>query len=134
MSVVMISDRRAMNLNPAVVSFEIVTDPMPMRKDAEGVIRVGATRLTLDTVVAAFQDGATAEQIVEMFPGTELADVYAVISYYLRHREDVERYLQQRQQFAEEIRKCNQTRFPAYGLRERLLARRTKPSQPPQTV
>jgi uncharacterized protein (DUF433 family) len=131
MSVAVMNDRLSMKMSPEVVSFEIVTDPMPMRRDSEGVIRVGESRLTLDIVVAAFQDGATAEQIVEMFPGTELADVYAVISYYLRHHEEVECYLQQREQFAEAIRKHNQARFPSNGLRERLLARRKQP-RPPQ--
>ena len=35
--------------------------PVPLRTDADGVVRVGRTRVTLDTVVAAFEEGATAE-------------------------------------------------------------------------
>jgi hypothetical protein len=53
----------------------------------------------------------------------ELADVYAVISYYLRHQNDVEAYLQQRQERAEGVRVENERQFPSHGLRDRLLAR-----------
>ena len=42
--------------------FEVVADPIPLQTDADGVVRVGGTRVTLDTVVAAFADGATAEE------------------------------------------------------------------------
>jgi hypothetical protein len=47
-----------------------------------------------------------------------------VISYYLRHRNDVEAYLQRRQERAEGIRIENERQFPSHGLRDRLLARR----------
>ncbi len=53
-----------------------------------------------------------------------LADVYATISFYLKHQSEVEAYLQQRQQQAEEIRVINQARFDPQGLRDRLLARK----------
>ncbi|MCH8961923.1 MAG: hypothetical protein IH820_11535, partial [Bacteroidetes bacterium] len=55
-----------------------------------------------------------------------LADVYAVISYYLRQSDEVEAYLRQRQQQAEEIRGQNEARFQLNGIRKRLLARREK--------
>ena len=40
--------------------------------------------------MAAFDEGATAEEIVQQYPALSLADAYAAISYYLRHRSDVE--------------------------------------------
>jgi uncharacterized protein (DUF433 family) len=103
----------------------IATEPIPLETDADGVARVGGTRVTLDTIVAAFNEGATAEEIVHQYPSLHLADVYAVISYYLRRRSDVEAYLRQRQQRADEIRKQNESRFDPQGVRDRLLARRT---------
>ncbi len=39
------------------------SETVPLVRDADGVIRVGKTRVTLDTVVSAFLDGATAEEI-----------------------------------------------------------------------
>jgi uncharacterized protein (DUF433 family) len=104
---------------------QFVTEPIPLKADVDGVVRVGGTRVTLDTVVAAFNEGATPEEIVHQYPSLHLADVYAVIGYYLRRREDVEAYLHQQQQKANEVRKQNESRFDPHGVRDRLLARRT---------
>jgi uncharacterized protein (DUF433 family) len=104
----------------------IANEPIPLEKDVDGVIRVGGTRVTLDTVVTAFKEGATAEEIVSQYPTLALADVYAVISYYLRHQPEVEAYLRQRQQLAEAIRQQNEARFDPHGIRDRLLARQAK--------
>lgn len=101
-------------------------EPVPLVTDKDGVVRIGGTRVTLDTAVAAFNEGATAEEIVQQYPSLQLADVYAVISYYLRNQSEVDTYLKKRQQQAEEIRKQNEARFDPQGIRERLLARRPK--------
>jgi len=93
-----------------------------MKADKNGVIRVGRTRVTLDTLVQAFADGATAEEIVQQYPALELADVYAVIAYYLRNTSQVEAYLSQRRQHADQVRQEMETRFDPAGIRQRLLA------------
>jgi len=98
-------------------------EPLPLEPDADGVIRVGKTRVTLDTVVAAFNEGATAEEIVQQYPSLSLADVYSVIAYYLNRRADVDAYLEQRRENAVKVREENERRFPPAGIRERLLAR-----------
>jgi hypothetical protein len=71
-------------------------------------------------VVAVFNQGATAEEIVYRYPSLNLADVYATIAFYLKHQSEVEVYLQQRRQQAQEIRAVNQARFDPQGLRDRL--------------
>ena len=106
------------------VSLTLRAEPVPLATDIDGVVRVGGTRVTLDTVVAAFEDGATAEEIVYQCPSLGLADVYSVIGYYLHRRSEVEAYLRQRQQRADEVRRQNEARFDPRGIRERLLARR----------
>ncbi len=98
--------------------FSIKAEPMPLEVNADGVVRVGGTRVTLDTVVAAFNQGATAEEIVFQYPSLQLADVYAAISYYLRHQQEVEVYLQQRQQRASEIRRQNEAKFDSQCVRD----------------
>lgn len=100
------------------------TEQVPIRTDADGVIRVGGTRVALDTVVAAFDAGATAEEIVQQYPSVTLPDVYSVIAYYLRHQSEVRAYLAQRQRQAAEVREENERRFDPTGIRDRLLARR----------
>ena len=103
----------------------VVTDqPIPLIADADNVVRVANTRVTLDTVIAAFREGATPETIAQQYPSLALADVYAVIGYYLNHRPEVHAYLQQREQAAARIRQGNESRFDPDGVRERLLARR----------
>ncbi|MGC9524900.1 MAG: DUF433 domain-containing protein [Limnospira sp.] len=106
------------------MTFSIPLEPVPLEFHPDGVVRVGGTRVTLDTVVAAFNQGATAEEIASQYPSLQLADIYATIAFYLRRQEDVENYLQQRKHRAEEIRLQNQRRFDTEGVRDRLLARR----------
>lgn len=119
-------DKRQQGMQVGVDQIPILieTNPVPLKTDADGVVRVGGTRVTLDTVVAAFKEGATAEEIVYQYPSLKLADVYSVIGYYLQHRPDVEAYLRRRQRQADEVRKRNEAQFDAHGIRDRLLARR----------
>lgn len=107
------------------MALSIGMEPVPLKTDADGVARVGLTRVTLDTVVAAFDEGATAEEIVHQYPSLHLADVYAVIAYYLQHRPEIDDYLRLRQEQAARVRQENQSRFDPEGIRDRLLARRT---------
>jgi uncharacterized protein (DUF433 family) len=95
----------------------------PLHLDRDGVMRVGGTRVTLDTVIGAYEDGATAEQIVLQYDSLRLPDVYAVIGYYLDNRTEVEEYLRRRQQEAEAVRRQVEARTPQAGIRDRLQAR-----------
>ena len=61
----------------------VSADPVPLRTNGDGVVRVGSTRIPLDTVVTVFDLGASPEEIVQQFSALDLADVYAVIGYYL---------------------------------------------------
>lgn len=116
---------KAMNLE-VLMTLAIVAEIAPLKANEDGVILVGKTRVTLDTVVTVFNQGTTAEEIVYRYPSLNLADVYATIAFYLNHQSEVEAYLQQRQQRSQEIRVMNQARFDPQGLRDRLLARRTQ--------
>lgn len=98
-------------------------ETIPLETDTNGVIRVSNTRVTLDTIIQAFGDGATAEEIAQQYPSVPLADIYSVIGYYLRHAAEVEDYLQQRREQADRVREINEARFNPVGVRERLLAR-----------
>lgn len=104
----------------------VTPEPIPLSADQDGVMRVGNTRVTLDTVVEAFREGATAEEISQQYPSLRLADVYAVIGYYLRHQTEVEDYLRRRQRRAADARQTSEASFDPAGVRERLLARRTR--------
>jgi uncharacterized protein (DUF433 family) len=97
----------------------------PLAADASGALRVGNSRVTLDTVVSAFRDGATAEEIAEQYPAISLGQVYAVIAYYLAHTAEVDDYLDAQEQRSAEVRQANERLFDPTGIRARLLARQT---------
>ena len=102
----------------------VATEPIPLATDNDGVIRIGGTRVTLDTIVAAYHEGAAPEEIARQYPSLELGDVYSAIAYYLHHRSEVDSYLQERQQQAAVVRELNESRFDPNGIRAKLLARR----------
>ncbi|MCB0154007.1 MAG: DUF433 domain-containing protein [Anaerolineae bacterium] len=97
---------------------------VPLNRDVDDVIRVGNTRVRLDTVVHAFNEGYTAEEIVSQYPALRLADVYATIAYYLNHRGSVDDYLQHRADVAATIRAEIEQKPEYQDFRARLLARR----------
>jgi uncharacterized protein (DUF433 family) len=106
----------------------LIAEPPPLRTDADGVVRVGGTRVRLDTVVTTFNSGCGAEEIVLKYPSLDLKDVYSVIAYYLWHRAEIDAYLRQRRQLEEATLQELDSRFPPAGVRDRLLNRRSKPA------
>jgi uncharacterized protein (DUF433 family) len=108
------------------MSLILTADPLPLRADEHGSIRVGNTRVLLELVIRAYQDGATAEQIAKRFDTLDLADVHAVLAYYLRHRGEVEGYLSRREAEAEATRQRIEAEMPRSVSREELMARWAK--------
>jgi uncharacterized protein (DUF433 family) len=105
----------------------IQTDPLPLRTDESGVIRVGKSQVVLDVVIDAFNKGADPASIVQGYSTLELADVHAVIAYYLRHRPEVDEYLHTRQKEAQRLRQEIEAGQPGRSeLREKLLARKAQ--------
>lgn len=106
------------------MTLTLAATPVPLTTDADGVVRVAGTRVTLDVVVTAFLEGATAEEIAQQYPVLPLAEVYAVIGYYLHDQASVDDYLRDLQHRRAGVRAENERRHPPEGLRSRLLARR----------
>lgn len=102
---------------------EPLQESVPLRTDDDGVLRVGGTRVPLETVVSAFEAGSTPEEILQDFPVLRLDDIYAVLTYYLRHTAEVRVYLDRREALSEEMRRKWEARAPQADLRQRLLAR-----------
>jgi uncharacterized protein (DUF433 family) len=112
------------------VPLTLQADPIPLRLDDEGGVRVGETRVLLELVIEAHRDGAIPETIVQWFDSLRLADVYAVISYYLKHKAEVEEYLRRREKFAAQVRRTIEAEQPSRpNFREELLARRARTEQ-----
>ena len=100
---------------------------VPLWKDESGAYRVGKTRVLLDLVIRAFQDGATPETIVQRYESLHLADVYAVIGFYLTHQQEIDHYLADRERDAEALRaQIEAVQPPRPGFRQQLLDRLAK--------
>ena len=107
------------------MTLALQADPIPLNMDEQGTLRVGSSRVTLDVLLEEYEKGASPETLVQAFDTLELADVYAVLSYYLRHRDEVSLYLQRRDEEAKEIRqKLEAAGMTWPAVRETLLARR----------
>jgi uncharacterized protein (DUF433 family) len=100
---------------------------VPLFEDGQGGLRVKGTRVLLERIVHAFEDGAIPERIVQSYDTLRLPDVYAVLTWYLHREAEVEQYLQKRQEEAEVIRRTIEAKQPDRSeLRARLMARRAE--------
>jgi uncharacterized protein (DUF433 family) len=73
----------------AVVMYPIC----PYIEERDGGLYVAKTRVSLDSVVIRFQQGASPEKIVQSFPVLKLSQVYGAIAYYLENEAAIGEYL-----------------------------------------
>ncbi len=100
-----------------------LTVSVPLWQDPPGVLRVGKSRVLLELVLHAYQKGESPEGIVEMYPALEVADVFAVIAYYLAHQTEVDEYLRQCLDQAEAMRRKIEASQGPGPSKEELVAR-----------
>ena len=93
---------------------------VPLTRGEGSVFRIRRTRVTLDSIVGEFKDGATPEQIQEGFPSVPFSDIYSVIAYSSQHSRAAENYLSAQAQAAKEVRREMGGRVGTRGLRERV--------------
>jgi uncharacterized protein (DUF433 family) len=101
---------------PAVIN-------IPLEPDEHGTIRVGGTRVTLESVIADYHRGATPEEIVHDFPVLKVADVYHVIGYFLENRAELDAYIQRQHEEGERLRREWEAEHPPRLTRDVLQAR-----------
>jgi uncharacterized protein (DUF433 family) len=95
----------------------------PFQWDEAGGIRVGSSRVTLDSILASYHNGSTAEEIAIQFSVLSLEDIYSSIAYYLSHRQEIDFYLEQRNQKSLKLREALSQRHNLIELRQQLLSR-----------
>lgn len=81
---------------------------------AEGLYTVSGTPVSLDSIVHAFLAGQSAESIAQSFPTLTLEQVYGAITFYLAHRDDIDRYLDARRQDFETQREASRKADPMF--------------------
>lgn len=103
----------------------LYADPVPLRVDETGAIRVGSSRVTLDVLLADYRKDLSVEEIVRQLDSLDLADAYGALAYCHRHRQDVEEYLRRRADEAEALRREIEAAQPDPAeLKARLTSRR----------
>jgi uncharacterized protein (DUF433 family) len=113
--------------HPMSIQVEFQATAPPLRWDKAGGIRIGESRVTLDSLLAAYNTGSTPEEIALQYDVLHLSEIYATITYYLTHRQQIDNYLEQRRQNAQHYRQELAQNYNLVNLRQRLLARH--PSQ-----
>lgn len=95
----------------------------PLVQEADGTVRISGSRITFETLVGAYEKGATAEQIQDSFPSLSLRQIYGAIAYYLEHEAEVKTYLRNRRDEAESLRREIESHQDTAGFRARVRAR-----------
>lgn len=101
---------------------------IPLTHWEDGSIRVGNTRVLLELVISAFNEGSTPEEIVISYPTLKLAEVYGTITYYLENRDQIDAYIAKRAAEADQLWTTIEADENQKRLREKLLARRAEKS------
>src|SRR5205823_3612600 len=91
------------------MTFPLPPIPVPLRDDGHGGLRIGSSRVTLDSVLAIREQGGHAEDIHEAFSTVPLADIHAVLAWALLHPDLVVDYLRRRDTEAEMLRRQAET-------------------------
>lgn len=107
------------------MTLNLKTEAPPLRPDGTGGLRIGKSRVLLEVIIRAFENGATPETLVQQYSTTTLADIYSVIGYYLRHKSEIEAYIAERDEQAYEVRsKVESRQKDLTEIRQRLQAHR----------
>ncbi|MCA9839258.1 MAG: DUF433 domain-containing protein [Trueperaceae bacterium] len=88
------------------MTVDLSPENVPLTQTEQGVLLVSGTRVGLEVIVSDFNLGASAEEIALSYSSLSLADVYAVIAFYLRHKEELTAYLNVQAEQAEASRAC----------------------------
>lgn len=107
------------------MTLQVHADPPPLEQVDGGAIHISGTRIPLERVVRAFLAGSTPEQIAHDFDVLSIKEVYAVVSYYLHHRPEVDAYVAEADRVAAGEREEIQRLHEPAEIRARLLARRS---------
>ena len=102
------------------------TQTTPLTQEADGTVRIRGSRITLDTLVGAYEKGATAEQIQDSFPSLSLRQIYGTIAYYLEQEAEVKTYLQLRRAEAQSLRNQIESQQDTAEFRARVRARQAQ--------
>lgn len=110
-------------MKPSELLAQIRSPDLPLRLDEGGALRVGDTRITLETVLAEFEQGSSPEMIVLSYPTLKLEQVYTLLAFYLHNRTLFDSYLREAGRGADQWFEEYEARSGMKELRQRILER-----------
>lgn len=116
-------------MKPQELLSRLSAPSLPLRLDENGAIRVGDTRVTLETVLTQFQQGSSPEMIALSFPTLRLEEVYTLLAYYLHNRALLDEYLQSAREEADQWFAQWEAQQGTAALRHKLLERAAQLTQ-----
>lgn len=99
---------------------------LPVRVEANGAVRISDTRITLEVILTAFEQGETPEQIVHAYPSLQLSDVCTLYAYYCKNKALFCQYLEQSRAQEQAIRQKIETEYPTTAIRQRIKSKRDR--------
>jgi len=114
---------------------QIPPEPVPLRWDEHGRLMIVGHRIAFEIVVHHYRRSRSAEAVHQSYPTLPLADIHALLAYYLRHEDEVEDYLAGQGRRGEVARARHEAEHPPEpGLRAKLLARRHEQQRSGRTI
>jgi uncharacterized protein (DUF433 family) len=92
-----------------------------VRVDEHGAMRIGNSRVMLDSIVAGFEQGHSPDTLQQHYPALSLEEVYGAITYYLAHTDEVHAYLKRQDELWEAWRAKSASRSSPVAERLRAL-------------
>ncbi len=75
---------------------------------------IAGKRVSLDSIVYSYWNGASPEGIQSSFPTLTLEEVYGAIAFYLANREDVDKSIEEGEIEFEKLRQASREKDPAF--------------------
>lgn len=69
-----------------------------------GKPRISGTRIRVQDIVAWTELGRSPDEIIDGYPHITLADVHAALAYYHDHRDEIDRQIQEDEEFIAKFR------------------------------
>jgi uncharacterized protein (DUF433 family) len=91
-------------------------------EERDGGLYVAGSRVSLASIIFAFQEGGSPETIRQNFSSLSLPQVYGAIAYYLNHPSESKSYLLRLQEKWDRLEEA--AHAPSAGMQDRLNAAR----------
>lgn len=69
-----------------------------------GKPRIDGTRIAVEHIAIAYNSGQRPEEIVDNYEGILLSDVFAALTYYFDHKDEIDKRIEEGKKFVKKLR------------------------------